>query len=345
MNIKNKSMSTAVLALFLTSMFVFAAVPIGLSYGDDPIPDPEPDVTIHVGQEYEYTPVFNIKNVDVEAESDKPLTVSITKDGSNDGIVAIKGLLVGTATVTVTGTSQHITSNTNTQTFTVEVLAALGITTEELTFYKDVAGSERQVKPDDNPDIEYSAQGLPAGLHMDASGSGLIYGMATTVGTTQVTVTATNTKTTWTVTKTINIIVVDNGSDFTLTADENVATVTGDARFFVLGSDDTFSFKIDTVDISGTWSVIASEAFSGEVEYTIDETNKKIIFTPTDANFAALSGDYVVYFGHEVNGAIAVEHVIIHFQTDLAFDTKPIASFVVGYETTLVEVGVVTPSP
>ena len=54
MNTKNKSMSTAVLALFLTSMFVFAAVPIGLSYGDDPVPDPEPDVTIHVGQEYEY---------------------------------------------------------------------------------------------------------------------------------------------------------------------------------------------------------------------------------------------------------------------------------------------------
>lgn len=340
MNTKNQSKSTAVLALFLTSMFVFALVPIGLSYGDD-----DHDVMIHVGQDYTYEPIFNIKDVSIIAVVADDNVLDLLNDGapsggSSGGTVSFEGKAVGNTTVTITGTSPQISTNTSEQVIKVKVIAALEITTTELTFYKDVAGSEGQIKPDDNPDIEYSAQNLPTGLHMDASGSGLIYGKATATGTTEIVVTATNTKTTWTVTKSIYIIVVDNGSDFSLVADEKVAEVSGDARYFVLSSDDTFSFEIDTADIDGTWSVIASGAFAAAVECSVDDTNEKLIFTPTGADFTALSGDYVVYIGHNVNGTITAKYIVIHFQTDLEFNTKPIASFVVGYQTNLVEVGV-----
>lgn len=344
MNTKNKSMSTAVLALFLTSMFVFAAVPIGLSYGDDPVPDPEPDVTIHVGQEYEYTPIFNIKNVDVEAESDKPLTVSITKDGSNDGIVTIKGLLVGTATVTVTGTSQHISSNTSEQTFTVEVIAALTITSTELTFYQFKAGSEGYVTSSNDPDVVFSAQGLPAGLYMDADSDGLIYGKATvlTESANNVTITATNLKTGMTINQEITVKVVVNGSDFTLTKGDDVDVVAGDDRYFVLNSVDEFDFDITTYAIGGAWTVKASAAFADAVNYSVDAVNKKLVFTSEDDDFSGLSGDYAVYIYHTVNGVTAVEYIVIHFQTDLEFDTEPVASFKVNYGSglELVEVNV-----
>ncbi len=333
MNTKNKSMSTAVLALFLTSMFVFAAVPIGLSYGDDPVPDPEP-VTIHVGQEYEYTPIFNIKNVDVEAESDKPLTVSITKDGSNDGIVTIKGLLVGTATVTVTGTSQHISSNTSEQTFTVEVIAALTITSTELTFYQFKAGSEGYVTSSNDPDVVFSAQGLPAGLYMDADGDGLIYGKATvlTESANNVTITATNLKTGMTINQKITVKVLDNGSDFTLAESNGVEKITSDDRYFVLNSVDEFDFDIITDAIGGAWTVKASAAFAAAVSYTInDRDDGKLVFSSKDDGFSGLSGDYAVYIYHTVNGVTAVEYIVIHFQTDLEFDTEPVASFKVNY--------------
>ena len=325
---KKKSTTTATMVLITASLFILAALPLGVSYGDDP-----PDVIIHVGQEYEYTPVFNIKEVDVEAKTLQDTIIDITKDGTTDGTITIEGLAVGTGTVTVTGTSKHVSTNTSVQTFTVEVIAALTITTTEFTFYKDAAGSEKQVESSNDPDVVYSAQGLPDGLHMDASSTGLIYGKATTIGShtgaTAVEITATNLKTGMTIKTGITIHVVASGSEFEITADDNVFEATGEDRYFVENDVATFVFASD--EIGGTWSVKASEAFADAAEYNIDTTSKKLTFTPTGSDFSELSGDYAVYIYHTDKGVTTVKYIVIHFQAVLGFDTSPVASFVADY--------------
>ena len=105
-------------------------------------------------------------------------------------------------------------------------------------------------------------------------------------------------------------------------------------RYFVLNSVDSFDFGINT---NGELEIRASAAFAGVVEYDIivdSETGAKTLtFTPKTGvdNFSALSGDYVVYIYHISNGVTAEKQIVIHFQTDLNFDTVPVASFVAGY--------------
>lgn len=322
------------MVLLVASMFVLAVMPVGISFGDD---DPEPDVIIHVGQEYEYTPIFNVKDVEVEATTTDEY-VTITADGSVDGKVVIKGASVGIATVEITGISSHVLTNTSTQEIIVEVIAALEITTTAFTFYKDAAGSEEQVESSNDPDVVYSAKGLPAGLHMDASSTGLIYGKATTVGNytgdTGVSITATNLKTGMTITTKISIYVVESGSDFELTADDtNIyeATTTGDERYFAVNDVSTFKFTSD--EIGGTWAIKASAEFAAAVGYSVNNEDKELVFTPKASadDFSALSGDYAVYIYHTNNGVTTVKHIVIHFQAALDFDTTPVASFVAGY--------------
>lgn len=350
MSFKIKSMTTVLLALFVASTLAIAVLPVGLSYGDGT--EDTYYITIEVGQTYEYEPIFNIKEVNLTAttEDTEVITVSIVEvdvstdngddgngddgngdDGDKKNIVTIKGKNIGVGTVEITGTSKQILTNTKTQTIQVEVIAALSITTGPLTFFKDMPGSEGIIESTNHiDDVVYSAQGLPAGLHIDASGKGLIYGKATVIGVFEPEITATNLKTGAVVKKQITISVVDSGSDFELTAGSNVFKISEDSRYFVDNSVTSFDLESDVID--GEWIIKASDTFAGKVEYSVDILNKKLIFTPVESgDLLTLSGDYAVQISHTNNGVTTVKLVVIHFQVSLEFDTAPVASFEVGY--------------
>lgn len=327
MNQKKRTVFAATMTLLAAAMFAAAFIPTDTSLVDA-VPDgsgTEADpylITIQVGQAYEYTPVFNIKNVNVTAVIASG--TGISAPAVSTGKVSFTGSATGVTKVKITGASVYMPDNKADQYLEVTVVATLAIVTETLTFYKDVAGSEGQVTSTNDPNVVYSAKGLPAGLHMDASGNGLIYGKATAaIGTSAtVAITATNTETGISVSKDITVKVVANPSVFTLAAGDGV--VADGAKYYVLNDAATFKFTSGTT--AGTWVVKASGDFNEKMSYAV--ADGIITFTKVSGE---LSGDYVVYFAYTNGGSTTETYVVIHFQAPLGYDTAPKASYYVSY--------------
>lgn len=265
----------------------------------------------------------------------------------------IKGVSIGTGTFTIKGTSTEFADNKATQEITVNVVAALDITTTALTFYQNVAGSEAYVSSSNDDlatqqnktgNVVYSANNLPAGLHMDAGGNGLIYGKATTVGTTPVEVTATNIVTKVSVKEDVTVTVLEDPFDFTLTADgTDVKLNTTDEKYYVIDSNSTYNFTANKPFVAGEWTIKASGDFNEIINFTAsgDASVTTLTFTPiTSGEKFALSGDYVVVVTHKVLDTTTVatddyrsteQSVVMHFQAGLKFDTLPEASMNVSY--------------
>ena len=348
MNSKKRTVFTATLTLFVAAMFAITVIPASVSQGDPNGTEANPyEITIQVGQTYEYTPVFNIKNVSVttKVKVGTEYTSATTDNYISDlnvtsGKISFKGGAVTTvpSMVKITGASAHISSNTADQYLAVTVVAALEIiNTPSLTFYTGMAGQSKYVTSSNDGMgvgvVKYSALSsnasagsgkLPEGLHMDAAGNGMIYGKPTTIGDYTVSVTATNTVTGITATKNITIHVVKDPSSFTLTKGSNVEEESG--KYYVINNTASFSFTSDVT--GGNWTVKASESFASAISHSVSvDTTDVLTFSVTDK----LSGDYVVYLAHTENGCTTEAYVVIHFQAPLGYDTVPRASYYVSY--------------
>ena len=340
MNVKIKSaLVVAVLALVAMTGFVTTVY-------SDTADAAIGEVNIEVDQVYTYDVIFNVSTAlvtDVTVDSGDTFFTAVM-DASPTKKVIITGTAAGTGKFTITGTSSEFTTNTTTQEITVNVVAALAIIESELTFYKDVAGSEAYVtSTNGSTNVVYSAKNLPAGLHMDAGGNGLIYGKATTEDTTgtAVAVTATNTVTKVSVTKDVTVKVLADPFEFTLTPDgTNVIETSG--KYYVVDNKTTYSFTVNKPFVAATeWSIQASGDFNSVIDCVAsnDDGKTKLTFAPTSGTFA-LSGDYVVVVTHKVLDTTTVatgdyretqQSVVMHFQAGLAFDTAPEASMNVSY--------------
>lgn len=298
-------------------------------------------VNIEVDQVYTYDVIFNVstaKITNVAVDTTGTGLFNAVQDGTTN-TVKITGLALGTGgKFTITAKSNEISTNVTTQIVPVNVVAKLAINESELTFYKDVAGSEAYVtSTNGSTNVVYSAKGLPAGLHMDAGGNGKIYGKATDVTAAagvDVGITATNTVTGISITKTVKVIVLSDLSSFTLTGHENVTYDTIKEKYYVNESPVTFSLKSEGVT-GGVWTSKASGDFGAVVKITTTTSGSDTIFTftpkvGTDTKFI-LSGDYVVTIFHNVGGLITEQSVVIHIQAGLLFDTLPEASINVSY--------------
>lgn len=306
------------------------------------------EITLEVGQTMDYSVIFNVstaivKKIDV-GPTGAPTGTTSTSDtyavGSNvkakfNGNTVTFEATVATATgvtelVTIHGASAQISGNISAQYIKVTVLPALALTNGTLTFYKNVAGSVGNLTSNQT-NVIYSASttALPAGLHIEENGK--IYGKVTAAaGTYSVTIRVTNLTTG--VSKNLTAsIEVKEVAGFTIenVVDGGLTEIGG--KYYISNDKTGFELKINGYVAGGTWTVVASEDFSGasgKFTYSIDGSGI-VTFAQTTDTFR-LSGDYIVGVTHTVNGVSTYEYVTIHFQAGLGFDTAPVASIVVG---------------